>query len=154
MEDDRVWAFEESLWRADPEHYREAIDPDVRMALPQPPFVFAGAAAVAAVARSPRWTEVRFADGTIARPQHGLIVVAYTPRHRRGLYRPLHQHLPADRRPSMASGAAPADPRTRHPRPGQSRGVGEAHDPGVGHRQSAKALTKWEANLGRDCSPN
>lgn len=84
MDDDRVWAFEDSLWRADPAHYREAIDPDVRMALPQPPFVFAGEAAVAAVAASPRWTDVRFDDRTIARPQHGLIVVAYTVHARRG----------------------------------------------------------------------
>lgn len=84
MEDDRVWAFEESLWRADPDHYREAIDPEVRMALPQPPFLFSGDAAIEAVTQSPRWSQVAFEDGSIARPQHGLIVVAYTVHARRG----------------------------------------------------------------------
>lgn len=78
MDDDRVWAFETSLWQAEPEHYRESIDPDVRMALPTPPFLFAGEAAIAAVANTPRWSNVAFEDGTIARPQAGLIVVAYT----------------------------------------------------------------------------
>lgn len=78
MDDDRVWAFEASLWKADPEHYREAIDPEVRMALPTPPFLFAGDQAIAAVAGTPRWSNVAFEDGTISRPQDGLIVVAYT----------------------------------------------------------------------------
>lgn len=78
MEDDRVWAFEKSLWQADPEHYREAIDPEVRMALPTPPFLFSGEHAIKAVAGTPRWSNVAFEDGTISRPQHGLIVVAYT----------------------------------------------------------------------------
>lgn len=78
MDDDRVWAFEASLWKADPAHYREAIDPEVRMALPTPPFLFAGAEAVEAVAATPRWTNVAFEDGSISRPQEGLIVVAYT----------------------------------------------------------------------------
>lgn len=78
MDDDRVWAFEASLWKADPEHYRESIDPDVRMALPTPPFLFAGDDAIAAVASTPRWSNVAFEDGSISRPQEGLIVVAYT----------------------------------------------------------------------------
>ena len=78
MDDDRVWAFETSLWKADPEHYRESIDKDVRMALPTPPFVFAGEQAIEAVASTPRWSNVAFEDGTISRPQEGLIVIAYT----------------------------------------------------------------------------
>jgi hypothetical protein len=78
MDDDRVWAFEASLWKADPQHYHDAIDPAVRMALPTPPFLFAGEEAVEAVAATPRWSNVAFEDGTIARPQDGLIVVAYT----------------------------------------------------------------------------
>ncbi len=34
MDDARVWAFEESLWTGDAEHYRELVDPEVVMALP------------------------------------------------------------------------------------------------------------------------
>lgn len=78
MDDDRVWEFEKSLWQADSEHYRESIDPEVQMALPTPPFLFSGDQAIEAVAGTPRWSNVAFEDGTISRPQHGLIVVAYT----------------------------------------------------------------------------
>jgi hypothetical protein len=78
MDDDRVWAFEASLWKADPSHYHEAIDPEVRMALPTPPFLFSGQEAIEAVTATPRWSNVAFEDGTISRPQEGLIVVAYT----------------------------------------------------------------------------
>ncbi|MBB3695306.1 DUF4440 domain-containing protein [Sphingomonas sp. BK580] len=77
MEDGRVWAFEESLWTADAEHYRESIDESALMVVPQPPYVLESDAAVEAVSRTPRWDEVRFSDQRIVRPQEGLIVVAY-----------------------------------------------------------------------------
>jgi hypothetical protein len=77
MEDDRVWAFEDSLWKADFEHYRDSIDRECLMVVPQPPFVLAGYDAIEAVSNTPRWTQVEFSDQHIARPQEGLIVVAY-----------------------------------------------------------------------------
>jgi hypothetical protein len=77
MEDDRVWAFEESLWTGDAQHYRESIDESALMVVPQPPFVLESAAAVEAVSQTPRWDSVTFADGRIVRPQEGLIVIAY-----------------------------------------------------------------------------
>ena len=78
MDDDRVWAFEKDLWLGGGDVYRTGIDPEARMALPEPPFIFAGQNAIGAVEATPRWSNVAFEDGTIARPQHGLIVVAYT----------------------------------------------------------------------------
>ncbi|QQV76727.1 nuclear transport factor 2 family protein [Sphingomonas aliaeris] len=77
MDDDRVWAFEESLWTGDAEHYRELIDEACTMVLLVPPFVFSGQHAVEAVAATPRWTKASFSDQRIARPEEGLIVVAY-----------------------------------------------------------------------------
>lgn len=77
MDDDRVWAFEESLWTGDAEHYRELIDEACLMVLLVPPFVFAGADAVDAVAATPRWASAEFSEQHIARPEEGLIVVAY-----------------------------------------------------------------------------
>lgn len=78
MDDDRVWAFEESLWVGEGDVYRKGVDPDARMALPAPPFIFSGEQAIEAVEATPRWSKVSFEDCTIARPQYGLIVVAYT----------------------------------------------------------------------------
>lgn len=78
MDDDRVWAFEESLWTADAEHYRESIDDECVMVVPAPPFVMTGAQAVEAVAKTPRWSKVAFFDQQIMRPQEGLIVIGYT----------------------------------------------------------------------------
>ncbi len=77
MDDDRVWTFEKSLWDGSPEHYRELVDEVCLMVLPQPPFVLSGREAIEAVAHTPRWSEVAFTDGRIARPDEGLIVVAY-----------------------------------------------------------------------------
>lgn len=78
MDDDRVWTFEESLWIGDAAHYAEAIDDACLMALPVPPHVFSGGQAIAAVQATPRWSAVTFSEQRVARPQEGLIVVAYT----------------------------------------------------------------------------
>ena len=77
MEDNRVWAFEESLWTGDAEHYRELIDAACVMVLPQPPFVFTGRRAIEAVADTPRWSKVAFSEKQIMRPQEGMIAIAY-----------------------------------------------------------------------------
>lgn len=77
MDDDRVWAFEESLWTADAEHYRASIDAECLMVLPMPPYVMSGEAAVAAVAATPRWSSVDLSERHVARPEEGMIVVAY-----------------------------------------------------------------------------
>lgn len=77
MDDNRVWEFEESLWTGDAEHYRALIDDECLMVLPVPPYVLGGDEAVATVANTPRWTSVTFSAQRIARPEEGLIVVAY-----------------------------------------------------------------------------
>lgn len=84
MEDDRVWAFEESLWTGDAQHYRESIDPACLMVVPMPPYVLEGEAAVQAVSDTPRWERVTLDDRRVVRPQEGLIVVGYTARAERG----------------------------------------------------------------------
>lgn len=78
MDDDRVWAFEESLWTATPEHYRDSIDEHCLMALPSEPHLLQGQAAMDAVIHTPRWTKVALTTRHVARPQEGIIVVAYT----------------------------------------------------------------------------
>jgi len=83
MDDARVWAFEESLWKADAAQYRAAIDDACLMVVPQPPFVLGGAEAVAAVTETPRWTEVAFSEARVSRPEEGMIVVASSTRRRR-----------------------------------------------------------------------
>ena len=77
MNDDRVWAFEESLWTGDADHYRELIDDECLMVLPEPPFVMSGQQAINAVVDTPRWSTVELTEKQVARPEEGLIVVAY-----------------------------------------------------------------------------
>ena len=77
MDDERVWAFEESLWTASAEHYAESTDDACLMALPAAPFVFSGAESIAAVQNTPRWSQVELSDRRVSRPQEGLIVIAY-----------------------------------------------------------------------------
>ena len=77
MDDARVWEFEESLWTGGADHYRGSIDAACLMVLPAPPFVFTGEQATAAVAGTPRWSSVELSGRRIARPEDGLIVVAY-----------------------------------------------------------------------------
>ncbi len=78
MEDQRVWAYEESLWTGDADHYRELVDDECVMVLPTIPFVLSGTEAIEAVADTPRWQSVTISDGRIMRPQEGLIVIAYS----------------------------------------------------------------------------
>ena len=77
MDDNRVWAFEESLWTGDADQYATLIDAESVMVLPQPPFVLGGEQAIAAVSDTPRWTSVAFSEKRIVRPQEGLIAIAY-----------------------------------------------------------------------------
>lgn len=84
MDDDRVWRFEESLWTADAQHYQESIDDECLMVLPSPPFVYTGQQAIDAVKDTPGWDQVDLRDRQVARPQEGLIVVAYTAEAARG----------------------------------------------------------------------
>lgn len=77
MDDDRVWKFEESLWRASEERYHQRVDPDCIMALSHAPHLFAGQAAVEAVSGTPEWDSVTFGDKNVSRPEEGMIVVGY-----------------------------------------------------------------------------
>jgi hypothetical protein len=84
MDDDRVRAFEERLWTGGEEVYRQFVAEDCLMVLPEPPFVMSGAAAIDAVAQTPRWSEVELQGLHIRRPGEGLIVLAYEAAARRG----------------------------------------------------------------------
>ena len=77
MDDARIREFEEGLWTGDQKHFRDCIETDCLMVLPTAPFVFSGDQAIAAVADTPRWSDVKLSDLKISRPQDGLIVVAY-----------------------------------------------------------------------------
>jgi hypothetical protein len=77
MDDARIWEFEEELWRGGADVYREKVDPKCLMALPAEPFIYDGEAAIAAVEHTPRWEQVSFSEQRVARPQEGLIVIAY-----------------------------------------------------------------------------
>ena len=77
MEDERVWSFEESLWVGDAAHYRALIDEECLMVLPAAPFIVTRQQAVDAVASTPRWSKVDLSERQVARPQEGLIVIAY-----------------------------------------------------------------------------
>ena len=77
MQDDRLWGFEQSLWLEGRENYREKVDPEVVMVLPQPPYVLSGEEAIGAVMATPVWDRAELADRRVSRPQEGLIVVGY-----------------------------------------------------------------------------
>src|SRR4051812_40084679 len=77
MDDDRIWAFEESLWKGDASRYRELVDEECVMVLPEPPYVLSGRNAIETVSHTPRWTEVTFSEQQVMRPQEGLITIAY-----------------------------------------------------------------------------
>lgn len=84
MDDDRVRDFETALWIGGEDVYRRSIDPECLMVVPADPFVMRGSEAVEAVSKTPRWETVEFDDLRIARPQEGLIVLAYGVRALRG----------------------------------------------------------------------
>jgi hypothetical protein len=92
MDDERIWGSEEGLWTGDAEHYRAAIDDECLMVLPAPPFVMRGQQAVEAVADTPRWSKVTLSERQVARPQEGLIVIAYKARAEREGSTPYEAH--------------------------------------------------------------
>ena len=77
MDDERIRQFETNLWVGGDDVYRRSIADHCLMVLPEPPFVLSGEQAIAAVSKTPRWSEVTLDDLQIVRPQEGLIVIAY-----------------------------------------------------------------------------
>jgi hypothetical protein len=77
MDDSRIWPFETSLWLGSAQDYRDKVDPECVMVLPDHPFVVSGSQAIEAVEHTPRWNEARLTQRTVARPHEGMIVLAY-----------------------------------------------------------------------------
>jgi hypothetical protein len=80
MNDERIWEFERSLWTAYAEQYDHTISDDALMVVPAKPYVLHGRQAADAMAETPRWESVEFAEQRVARPDGpdgGLIVIAY-----------------------------------------------------------------------------
>lgn len=77
MDDDRVWAFEEKLWKADEAFYRDNLDEKAVMVMPAPYGVMGGEEVIAGVSDTPRWDSIDFSETRIGRPQYGLLVAAY-----------------------------------------------------------------------------
>ena len=84
MEDERIWAMEEKLWKGGDRVYEELVDENVVMALPAEPFLFSRDQAKNAVKNTPRWEEVHFSDQKVTRPEEGLIVIGYHVEAKRG----------------------------------------------------------------------
>ncbi|MBO9574475.1 MAG: DUF4440 domain-containing protein [Sphingobium sp.] len=77
MEDERVWHHEKLLWTGSHEEFNHAIEAHSLVVGPMPPFVMEGQEIIQTVAKGPRFADVTMAHRRIARPQEGLIVVAY-----------------------------------------------------------------------------
>lgn len=77
MDDTRLWTFEQSLWTEGADNYREKVDAEVVMVLPNPPYIFDGEAAIAAVVETPVWDSADLTERQVSRPQEGLIVIGY-----------------------------------------------------------------------------
>jgi hypothetical protein len=77
VDDDRIWAFETSLWLGGADEYRGNISTHCLMALPAAPYLFDGASAVTAVVETPRWLSAELSDHHVSRIEDGLIVVSY-----------------------------------------------------------------------------
>lgn len=84
MNEDRIWEFETELWTGSAEAYDRKVADDCVMALPTDPWLLDGAAARKAVKETPRWDTVEFSDTHVAKPEHGLIVIAYRAKASRG----------------------------------------------------------------------
>ena len=76
----------------DAEHYQHSIDDECLMVLPAPPFVHTGQQAIEAVKDTPRWEQVELSERQVARPQEGLIVVAYRARAAKSDTQPYDAH--------------------------------------------------------------
>jgi hypothetical protein len=77
MDDQRAFAIEESLWTGDPAGYPDLIDPACLMVIPAPPHILPAAEALRSLTKGARWSRVTLHDPHIARPEEGLIVLAY-----------------------------------------------------------------------------
>ena len=77
MDDERVWTFEESLWLADPAHYRELIDAECLMVLPAAPFIVTRAAGGGRRVQHAALDQGGVVGATSCPPTGRLIVIAY-----------------------------------------------------------------------------
>ena len=83
MQDQEIRDFEHSLWVGDAANYEAKMGDDVVVVVPSEPYILKGRDAIQAVENTPRWKEAELRDLTIARPEHGLIAIAYHAKARR-----------------------------------------------------------------------
>ena len=84
MNDERILEFERSLWLGGGDVYRRSVAQNCIMVVPAEPFLLRGEQAIAAVERTPRWSEVDISNLQIDRAQEGLIVIGYRADAKRG----------------------------------------------------------------------
>ena len=77
MDDERVWALEESLWTGGPDNFRNLLDEASLTLVPTAPFLLDSEQTIASIEKAPRWKEVVMAHRKVVRPQEGLIVLGY-----------------------------------------------------------------------------
>ena len=77
MDDEKVWAMEESLWTGDAGHMGAIVDPACLMVFPDPAGIMAAEAALEGLKSAPRWDKVMMTGRQIARPGDGLLILAY-----------------------------------------------------------------------------
>ena len=77
MDDQRIEEFERALWVGEGDIYRRCVSDDAMMVVPREPFAMRGSDAKDLLEQTPRWSEVRFSDMQVSRPQDGLISIAY-----------------------------------------------------------------------------
>ena len=80
MNEERIWNFEASLWKASEDEYRAKIAEKALMVVPEDPFMLSGNDAAETMADTPRWDDVEFSKKQVMRPdgpEGGLIVIAY-----------------------------------------------------------------------------
>jgi hypothetical protein len=85
MQEPTIWKLEQDLWTGGAARFSAELDDGCLVALPPPVGILAGRPAIVeSIAGAPRWTSVAMTEREMARPDDGLVVLAYRAEAHRG----------------------------------------------------------------------
>lgn len=77
MDEQQVWTLEERLWLEGEPAYGELVSGECLMAFPAPVGILKGVEITESLRGAPRWSSVRMNQRAVARPDNGVMVLAY-----------------------------------------------------------------------------
>lgn len=80
MQQEQLWAIEQTFWRGGTDVYDQYLAPQALMVFPPPEGIMDRGAIMDSITKAPRWTDVTFSNRRSIVPAENVVILAYDAR--------------------------------------------------------------------------